>query len=650
MGDMVITEGQELSLDRLREMIHQCLKKNDDKFLVVLDDVWNEKLWSYLVDSFPRIKVFVTTRVKEIMDSCPFYDIALINIRFLDKKESWDLLRKKVFGNESKCSYELEEAGKKIAERCEGLPLTIVTVAEILSRSDDKKTAKYWNKIAANVRHSVFVDAYDQMHKVLYPSYEYLNQELKACFLYMGVFPQTYEIPSSKLKEMWVVEGLCPGNEFDFTLRHLRFSSIVLVRKTTTCCLSSPIWHMCNKEATKIKFFRGLDILDDILAKEDLKSQHRLCVRNNVLFGIEDIYDSMTSVEISTVRSLLCTGPYHQYPVPICLEYLRLLRILDALNVRFYEFPMEVVNIAQLVYLALTLDENIPPSIFKLWNLQYLIVHPHLSIVEPDGISSYLPMEIWDMKFLNHLQVVGGKLPIPRENSLLENFSTLLDVSPQSCTEYNLTRIPNLKKLGIRIELGPNDTEPLTCFDHISHLTKLETLECVIANPRITSEVGVLVPLSIFPSSLEKLTLTGNFGYPWEEMSMISSLPNLRELILQCYAFRGPKWRVERDEFPRLRVLSIEETDIVQWTFGDRQCLKNLDTLSMKHCYRLQEIPHELGRDYREMHIRKESSRKIELVDCNPAALACVNKLVKALSRVASSRLVLDIHSSWDDA
>ncbi|PHU16918.1 hypothetical protein BC332_12613 [Capsicum chinense] len=47
----------------------------------------------------------------------------------------WKLLRDKVFGPEHDHPHELEEIGKKIAEKCQGLPLTILVLVGYLSKT-----------------------------------------------------------------------------------------------------------------------------------------------------------------------------------------------------------------------------------------------------------------------------------------------------------------------------------------------------------------------------------------------------------------------------------------------------------------------------------------------------------------------------------
>ncbi|KAI3470175.1 hypothetical protein Pfo_026838 [Paulownia fortunei] len=570
--------------DNLAQYLKEIFKGR--RYLIVLDDVWNKRIWHDFKRLFPDnntgSRVLLTTRLEEVARDASNPIFGITNIRFMNKEESWHLLREKVFAEEL-CPPQLEKAGKKIAENCEGLPLLILTIAQLLSKLE--KTPEYWNKVAEK-ENSVFVDAYDKISKVLFPSYEYLPQHLKACFLYMGVFPQNYEIPCSKLIKLWGSEGFLEPNWWNSLedlgmecVEELVSRSLVIVRQQSsngrikTCSLHSVFWHLCIREAGKNKFFHVLNSRADGLA-EGIKSQLRLCIHKSILFGIKDVHNSMEAHCASTARSLLCTGPPHQYPVPICFG-LRLVRVLDALTTRFYEFPMEVLKLVHLRYLALTCNGNLPPSISKLWNLQFLIVRRHLSI-NSSGTLSYLPMEIWDMKELKHLQFMGSNLPFPCDDTHgahLQNLLTLLDVSAHSCTKEVLERFPNLKKLGIQIELASDAAEPLCCFDHISHLHFLESLKCVIVNPNLRSQVvATPVSITIFPAGLKKLSLSG-FGYPWEYMRMIASLPNLEVLKLRCYAFRGPDWETCEGEFSRLKYLLLEDTDLIELLFlGQKNC------------------------------------------------------------------------------
>ncbi|KAL6544589.1 hypothetical protein OROMI_023451 [Orobanche minor] len=174
-------EGYEVLIEYLKE----CLKGK--RYLIVLDDVWSIEIRDFVNKVLPEeingSRVMLTTRLHEIA--------------------TWDLLRQKLFGEEW-CPPILEKVGKKIAAICEGLPLAIVVVAGILSKAE--KTMEYWNEVAEK-KNSIFRDAYDEMSEVLYPSYRQLPEYLKLCFLYMGIFPENYQISISKLYKLWVVEG-----------------------------------------------------------------------------------------------------------------------------------------------------------------------------------------------------------------------------------------------------------------------------------------------------------------------------------------------------------------------------------------------------------------------------------------------------------
>ncbi|KAL3639939.1 hypothetical protein CASFOL_014907 [Castilleja foliolosa] len=645
----ILTEG-----DELVSHFHETLKGR--RCLVVLDDVWNKEVIPPVRELLQKANfrhpgyhlsmVLVTSRLEKIGTDAeyPWY-VKMIKLRFMNKEESWDLLHHKVFGegSSSSCTPDLAKAGKNIAENCEGLPLMIVTVADILTKANEM-SPQYWNQVAEG-QNSVFVDAYEQMSKVLLRSYEFLPRYLKDYFLYMGVFPQKYDIPISKLALLWGVEGcflLRASKNFKDLQGHvskhmeeLIGKSLVLVRKSTfkqkpkTYGLHSALWHACVGEAGKNKFFHVFNKYSDCLVEERTRNQRRLCVHNNILFSIEEARNLMAS--ISTSRSLLCNGPHHRYPVPICFDNLRLLRVIDALTIRFYEFPIEVLELVRLRYLALTCDGKIPDLISNLSNLEILIIHRYFNIVklQDKNESSYLPMEIWDMKELQHLEVMGADLLEPRPGALLPNLVTLLDANARSCTKGVLKGLPKLKKLRIRIELSvDDDAEPLSIS---CQSNKPESLKCVVVNPVFRR--APLVSSLIFPASLKRLSLNG-LGCFWEDVNKaVALLPKLEVLKLRCYAFRGAKWDVPEKGFRSLELLVIEDTDLVCWTVG-KGSFSRLQCLVLKECYKLQDI---------QPGFRKPLNR-IEITDCSPSAVACVKKM-----QAKRSTLEVYVDSSWDD-
>ncbi|KAL1534704.1 late blight resistance protein R1-A-like [Salvia divinorum] len=629
-----------------------CAELSNKRCLILLDDVWNTETLQFLEDLLKKskAKVLVTTRLAYVARFSPIYKI-VVRMQLLNKEESWSLLCQKVFA-EGSCPHALEKAGRRISENCDGLPLLILIVADHLSKAEKK--VEYWNKVAYQKQNQVFKDAHSEISKSLVQSYESLSQHLRACFLYMGVFRQNHEISTSRIIKLWDAEGFLEPkqteNVEDFAencLNELVDNSVVMICKRSyhseseTFRLHSVFWHLSNTEAAKNNFFHSLDTIGDS-SIDGMKKQRRLCIHNSTLLGIKEVHATITT--ISTTRSLLCTAPPHQYPVTVDFG-LRLLRVMDALTIRLYEFPYELVGLIHLRYLALTCSGKLPATISNLHILQYLIVSEYLSIKSTEDLL-LLPAEIWDMKELKHLHVTGRSLTSPQCGVILPNLSTILDVSAQSCTDELFKGIPNLKTLGIRIELDPNEdgSIPFTFLDSVLGLSSLESLECVVVNPEFRARFGQQpqpAPIQIFPLGLRKLSLSG-LGYPWEHMSVIGELQKLEVLELRCFAFQGARWAANAYSFGEVQYLLLEDIDLVRWELG-RLSFKNIEFISIKHCYGLEVLPRNFS----------STLGKIEVVDCNMFVMKWAEEVKEVdLNNMHISRAFLDVeaHASWIDA
>ncbi|XP_042014285.1 putative late blight resistance protein homolog R1C-3 [Salvia splendens] len=421
-----------------------------------------------------NVRVLLTSR-KRIKAS------SFLELRLLDEEESKKLLGEKLFGEEG-FPDQLKELGKKIACKCEGLPLMIVTVAELLSKED--KTLQYWSEIYEKQHNSVFVDAYNQILEVLSPSYDYLPQYFKMLFLYLGAFPPYSDIDTNELFNRLSAEGFLEtiGNQTVSDFIQNRLAELAALYNLVIFKFKPGSWfskrefrvhscwqHLCKKEASRIKFLHVVQSYDDVM-----KDQRRLCAHCNTLFAFKEVYDSIKSECASTTRSLLCYGPSHQYPVPLHAMDFKLLRILDACKVRFYHIPLEILKLVCLKYLALTCNKELPISISNLFHLQFLIIKRHINIRKRGG-QSYMPMEIWNMQELQHIDIFGIDLPTPNFDATLDKLTSLFGVSAKSCTGEILKRIPNLRALAIQMELKPydddddaDDNNPLSDLGNIS--------------------------------------------------------------------------------------------------------------------------------------------------------------------------------------
>uniref|UniRef100_M1CW59 Resistance protein PSH-RGH6 n=1 Tax=Solanum tuberosum TaxID=4113 RepID=M1CW59_SOLTU len=132
--------------NELADLVQKSLK--GPRYLVVVDDIWSTDVWDSIRRMFPdynnRSRILLTTRettVAMYADSISPHEMNLLNL-----ENSWKLLCDKVFGPNSCHPLELEEIGKKIAEKCQGLPLTISVIAGHLSKVS--RTLGSWMDVA----------------------------------------------------------------------------------------------------------------------------------------------------------------------------------------------------------------------------------------------------------------------------------------------------------------------------------------------------------------------------------------------------------------------------------------------------------------------------------------------------------------------
>ncbi|KAL7160495.1 hypothetical protein ABFS83_01G099100 [Erythranthe nasuta] len=602
--------------DYLDNQLSEAL--SNKKYLIVLEDVWTDVyVWHKLErNGFPDngkgSRVIIISQIQTIDHSLPKPNVFLLPL--LTDDQSWKLLRQAAFTSEDKCSRELEKIGKKIARNCEGLPAAILQVGENLRG----KSFQEWKTLSENEDPLVITgDGNTPLSKALYFSYMMLPQYLKLCFLYMAVFPKHYAIFRSKLIKIWVAEG--------FLDRHVRTSnaeetageyldlligrSVVLsekqtsidIEKTKKCRLHFTFRSLCVNEAKSEKFFHILKKYTDC-TPENLTSQERLCVHNNVVLAFTQVHEWMESVP--DAQSLLCFGPKQPYPIVFPLNF-RLLKILDALAIRLYEVPHQLLALVHLTYLAITCDGELPNSISRLSNLEVLIFCQHHNIKLPNG-PVFLPVEIWHMHKLKQLYCMGFDVPPPPpDDSHLENLLTLSGVSAHSCTMEVLSRIPNLQRIGVRIESAHDSMETFSFSSHFSSIyEEFESFKCIVVNPNLGSQVVHCFPF--FPVYIKKICLSG-CGFPWKKMEVIALLPTLRVLKLRWYAFCGSVWKTNDLQFPWLNYLLLEDLDIVHWESVGEQfpCLSHV---IIRHCYKLENIPDQL-----------ESVTLVEVDDCSPS-------------------------------
>ncbi|CAI9118067.1 OLC1v1019582C1 [Oldenlandia corymbosa var. corymbosa] len=194
----------------LAEKIFNVLRTR--RYLIVLDDVWDNSAWDCLSLAFPSSentgsRVLVTTRYLGVAHMTASGNGFIYPMSSLNQEQSLHLLLSTAFRAHSPDAWDIQNVTKYaevIAKKCSGLPLAIVVVGGILASK--KPTPNEWMMISHKI--GSFQENSDFLGPVLNLSYDSLPHHLKLCFLYLGIFPKGAEIKTETLTHLWLAEGL----------------------------------------------------------------------------------------------------------------------------------------------------------------------------------------------------------------------------------------------------------------------------------------------------------------------------------------------------------------------------------------------------------------------------------------------------------
>ncbi|GLT35211.1 hypothetical protein SLA2020_096810 [Shorea laevis] len=180
------------------------------RFLLVLDDVWNEKYgpWDVLKRPFmsgaPRSKIIVTTRNKNV-GMMMRGDDGVHNLQLLQDAACLPLLTQHALGKENFDAHPyLQDIGEKLVKKCKRLPLALKSLGGVLR---GKLHHDEWENVLTNDIWSSSEDR-SEILPALRLSYNHLPSHLKQCFAYCALFPKDYEFDKKELVLLWMAEGL----------------------------------------------------------------------------------------------------------------------------------------------------------------------------------------------------------------------------------------------------------------------------------------------------------------------------------------------------------------------------------------------------------------------------------------------------------
>ena len=185
------------------------------RYFVVVDDIWDVDTWHVLKLALPVASsgsiIITTTRINDVAESCRSraYNGDIYSIKPLDMVHSRQLFYTRLFNSEEDCPSSLEKVSDEILKKCGGLPLAIVSIANLLASYRSAEGTYMWKRVSKSIGSQMESHPnLDGMRWLITLSYDYLPHLLKACMMYLRIFPEDYVIAKDRLLYRWFDEVL----------------------------------------------------------------------------------------------------------------------------------------------------------------------------------------------------------------------------------------------------------------------------------------------------------------------------------------------------------------------------------------------------------------------------------------------------------
>ncbi|XP_039115818.1 disease resistance RPP8-like protein 3 [Dioscorea cayenensis subsp. rotundata] len=569
-------------------------KLKEQKYLVVLDDVWEENIWNELQKVFPDVnngsRVIITTRSLNVINIAD-PTTQLYELRCLNENEAQELFLRKVFPRqaiEACCPIYLVDYAHQLVQRCRGLPLALVVLGGLVSTKPQTQDA--WQKVVASMKWQ-FVEGGERCLEILALSYNNLPYYLKSCFLYFGCFQEDIYIPAQTLIRLWSAEGFLPRKNGKTTEE----IGLDCLEELARRCLIQVTDRQYDGSA---KYCRIHDVLRDMCIKE---------AKENKYLEIYKSDNADCATMPNKARRLIVT----------CNE----IEILDYPNSNLRGLFFHGYSYDSLTFKALNrqlggfkLLREVPSWIGHLRNLQTFIV--------TSGNLKKISSSLWKINCLRHVHVnydIGRThwhddinygycsiLPNMGDNQL-KNLQTLKGVCAGEWIGKVLPKLTNLSKLKIYDIFDDHANALSSSLQKLGRLTSLHIhgyqipLDIVIiafSNQHYLKKLSLYGNLNckqlphnhVFPQQLVKLVLKFT-ELEQDPMATLEKLQFLKYLELSTELYRGKKMICSSTGFPQLLTLHIGGFDeLEEWNIEEKamQCLKNL---YLWNCPNLKMIP-----------------------------------------------------------
>ncbi|XP_035837644.1 putative disease resistance RPP13-like protein 1 [Helianthus annuus] len=666
----VATENKQFKdINLLQTALREQIK--DKRFLLVLDDVWNENYddWENLVRPFHSgatgSRVIMTTRKHLLLKKIGFNH--LDHLESLSHEDALSLLALHALDVDNFDSHTtLKPQAEGIVKKCGGLPLALKAIGRLLRTKieveewDDVLKSKIWD-----------LENADAIVPALRLSYHDLPADLKRLFAYCSLFPKDFMFDKEELILLWIAEGYLnesTANKSPERLGHEYFEKLL----SRSFFQPAPngesffVMHdLMNDLATFVagEYFLRFDNQTEMAEEALGKYRHMSFMREDYVgFQKFEAFPRARSLRTLLAVYVGVEQSWNKFYISNkilvdLLPQLTLLRVLSLSRFDISEVPDSICSLDHLRYLNLsrTNISKLPENVGNLYNLQTLIVFGCKSL-------STLPKSFLKLKKLRHFDIRDTphlkKLPLGIGE--LKNLQTLPKVIVGGDGDFAITKLKGLENL--RGELSIEGLQkvqiPMQAREaNLSQkrLTKLK-LKWDDGSQRGTLEKEVLTELKPHTDTLKHFAVEyyGGVEFPcWvgdptfhqlvhvslrgcrkcTSLPLLGRLPSLKELLIKgmddVKVISLELSRSTAVTFPSLEILRFEDMSSWEvWSTNSEVMFPRLRELQIIKCPDLIDVSLEA----------LPSLRVLRLEGCSESVL-------RSLVQAASSTTKLEIES-----
>ena len=401
------------STESVASKLHQRLEQQN-KFLLILDDVWEEIALDALGVPRPEVhggcKIILTTR---------FFDVcrdmktdAVLKMDVLNDVEAWELFCQNA-GTVATLEH-IKPLAKEVARECGGLPLAIIVMGTSMR---EKKMVELWKDALSELQNSVpynIKGIEDKVYKPLKWSYDSLGNNIKSCFLYCSLYPEDFSIEIRELVQCWLAEGLIDKQK-NYDDIHNRGAAVVEYLKD--CCLLED-GHL--KDTVKMH-----DVIRDVAIwiATSVEVKYKSLVRSGI--SLSQISEGELSRSVRRVSFMFNRIKELPDGVPLCSKASTLLLQDNLLLQSVPQGFLIAFQALKVLNMGGTQIRRLPDSICLLHQLEALLLRDcsHLQEMPPlDGLQKLLVLDCCATRIKE----------LPKE---MERLSNLRELN-LSCTQY----------------------------------------------------------------------------------------------------------------------------------------------------------------------------------------------------------------------